>query len=114
MSHISITEVRAAKPKNKSDEYTNTLFGMYHGDRRNVRLRFENSLANVVIDRFGKEIILAPDGEDHFTVNVEVSVSPQFMAWVFGLGSGVEILSPADVRDQMKERLTKMLTLYQE
>ena len=114
MSHISITEVRAAKPKNKPDEYTNTLFGMYHGDRRNVRLRFENILANVVIDRFGKEIILAPDGEDHFTVNVEVSVSPQFMAWVFGLGSGVEILSPADVRQQMAERLRQMMTLYKE
>mgnify|MGYP002509149795 CR=1 FL=1 len=94
-----------------------TAFDRPDGDaepRRNVRLRFENILANVVIDRFGKEIILAPDGEDHFTVNVEVSVSPQFMAWVFGLGSGVEILSPADVRNQMKERLAKMLTLYQE
>lgn len=114
MSHISIAEEKAARPKNKPDEYTNTLFGMYHGDRRSVRLRFENALSGVVIDRFGKEIILAPDGDDHFTVHVEVSVSPQFMAWVFGLGSGVEILSPADVRDQMKERLTKMLSIYQE
>ncbi|MBQ2651740.1 MAG: WYL domain-containing protein, partial [Clostridia bacterium] len=78
-----------------------------------VRLRFRNELANVVIDRFGKEVILAPDGEDHFTVNVEVSVSPQFMAWVFGLGSGVEILWPADVRQQMAERLKEMLGLYE-
>lgn len=113
MSHISVTEHKAAKPRNKSDEYTNTLFGMFHGERRSVRLRFRNELANVVIDRFGKEIILAPDGEDHFTVNVEVSVSPQFMAWVFGLGSGVEILSPADVRTQMAERLREMLGLYE-
>ena len=112
MSHIGVTEHNAAKPRNKSDEYTNTLFGMFHGERRSVRLRFRNELANVVIDRFGKEVILAPDGEDHFTVNVEVSVSPQFMAWVFGLGSGVEILWPADVRQQMAERLKEMLEIY--
>lgn len=112
MSHIGVTEHNAAKPRNKSDEYTNTLFGMFHGERRSVRLRFRNELANVVIDRFGKEVILAPDGEDHFTVNVEVSVSPQFMAWVFGLGSGVEILWPADVRQQMAGRLEEMLEIY--
>ena len=112
MSHIGVTEHKAAKPRNKSDEYTNTLFGMFHGERRSVRLRFRNELANVVIARFGKEVILAPDGEDHFTVNVEVSVSPQFMAWVFGLGSGVEILWPADVRQQMAGRLEEMLEIY--
>jgi len=112
MSHISVAEEKAARPKNKPDEYTNTLFGMFHGDRRSVRLRFRNSLANVVIDRFGKEIILAPDGDECFTVNVEVSVSPQFMAWIFGLGSGVEILSPDDVRQQMTDRLTELLEIY--
>ncbi len=112
MSHITVTEERAAKAKNKPDEYTNTLFGMFHGERRSVRLRFENGLAGVVIDRFGKEVILAPDGDDHFIVNVEVSVSPQFMAWVFGLGKGVEILSPADVREEMTARLKQMLEIY--
>lgn len=114
MSHISISEEKAARPKNKPDEYTNTLFGMYHGDRRSVRLRFENTLSGVVIDRFGKDIILAPDGDGHFIVHVEVSVSPQFMAWVFGLGSGVEILSPADVRAQMAERLRTLGEIYKE
>lgn len=113
MSHIMVTDRKAAKPRNKPDEYTNTLFGMFHGERRSVRLRFENGLANVVIDRFGKEVIIAPDDDTHFTVNVEVTVSPQFMAWIFGLGSGVEILSPSDVREQMAERLQQMLKLYE-
>ena len=114
MNYITVTDQKAARRKVDPAEYTNTLFGMYHGERRSVRLRFENRLASVVIDRFGKEIILVPDGDDHFIANVDVSVSPQFMAWIFGLGPGVELLAPADVRRQLTERLEEILGKYKD
>jgi hypothetical protein len=51
-----------------------------------------------VIDRFGKDVILAPDGEGHFRMSATVAVSPQFYGWLFGLGADAQILAPADVR----------------
>lgn len=41
--------------------YTNTLFGMYAGDETKVTLEAEKSMVGVIIDRFGKDIIIAPD-----------------------------------------------------
>ena len=47
-------------------EHANRLFQMYSGQTADVKLRFHRSLINVVIDRFGKDILLIPDGEEHF------------------------------------------------
>ena len=70
-------------------------------------------LAGVAIDRFGKNVTFAPFGDDHFTVNVEVIVSPQFMAWLVGLGGKVQILSPDDVRERFKNHLRGCLEIYE-
>lgn len=93
--------------------YSQKVFGMFGGDATRVRIKFPNRLVSAVIDRFGKDIILAPAGEDHFTVNLDVVISPQFYGWLFGFGSDVEVLSPPEVRDGMKSLLTDTLALYQ-
>ena len=92
--------------------YTNSLFGMYSGERCSVRLLFRNDMAGVAIDRFGKDVIFARYDDDHFTVNVDVTVSPQFFGWLFGLNGGAVILAPEDVRQQMKDYLEKTLQEY--
>lgn len=55
--------------------YTRKSFGMYGGEEQSVKLEFENRLVGVVIDRFGKDIIIAPAGDNHFTIKVDVAVS---------------------------------------
>lgn len=95
--------------------YTNKVFSMYSGKERRVKLRFANYLAGAVFDRFGRDNVIAiPDGDDHFTVTVEVEVSKQFFAWLCGLGRGVVILSPDDVKEEMLEHLNKIMGKYQE
>ena len=86
-------------------EYTKHVFGMYGGQPEQVRLRFADHLAGAVLDRFGRDLILVPDGEGQFVVSVRAQVSPQFFAWVFGFGDEVEILSPASVRDAFAAQL---------
>lgn len=54
----------------KLSQYLNSTFSMFSGESEEVKLRFDKSLINPVIDRFGKNIIIAPDGENHFTVFV--------------------------------------------
>ena len=69
-------------------------------------------MAGVVWDRFGQEVILVPDGEDHFTVTLPVVMSPQFFGWVAGFAGGVEITAPADVRAEMKKTLDLLQEQY--
>ena len=84
-------------------EHANQLFQMYSGDRASVKLCFHHSLTNVVIDRFGHDVMLIPDGEDHFTFLVDVAVSPMFLSWVIGFGDKAKIVYPQQVVDACRE-----------
>lgn len=92
--------------------YSTQVFGMFTGSEQKVKLRFSNQLVGAVIDRFGKEIMLIPDGDEHFTVSVDVAVSPQFYAWLFGFGTAVEILSPQSARREIRLRAAEVAELY--
>lgn len=93
--------------------YAAKHFGMYSGREGRVRLRCHNSLVGVVLDRFGQDTILAPDGEDHFTVTLSAVVSPQFFGWLFGLGDKVKLLSPDWAVEAWQEQLRAVEKGYQ-
>ena len=95
-------------------QYSKMTFGMYGGDEEEVKLRFHNNLIGVVVDRFGKDVFLSQDGNDGFTISVKVMASPQFFAWVFGLGEDVRILSPPGVVKQFKKHAKKVMKQYKD
>ena len=68
----------------------------------------------VVIDRFGKNVPLRPDGETHFIARVKVAVSEQFYGWLNGLGRDVQILSPEAVVKEYRELLRDLGKIYEE
>ena len=93
-------------------EHANQLFQMYSGTRASVKLRFHRSLTNVVIDRFGHDIMLIPDGADHFTFLVDVAVSPMFLSWIIGFGDKAKILSPLSVAEECRKLAQTAIDQY--
>lgn len=93
-------------------DYAKKSFGMFGGEEEKVRLLVENRFAGIIIDRFGKDVMLIPADEDHFTVNVDVRVSSQFFGWVFSLREGVKITAPDEVVEQMKREIRRMSEQY--
>ena len=93
-------------------EHANRLFQMYSGESATVKLRFHNSLVNVVLDRFGRDTMLIPDGEEHFVFTVNVAVSPMFLSWVIGFGNKARILYPQSVIDACKSMCQDALAQY--
>lgn len=92
--------------------YAAKHFGMFSGREGQVRLRCRTSMVGVVLDRFGQDTMLVPDGEGHFTVTVGAVVSPQFFGWLFGLGENVTIQSPDWAVEQWREQLRAVSARY--
>ena len=88
--------------------YAAKHFGMFSGREGKVRLRCVNAMVGVILDRFGQEVMLVPDGPDHFTVTVDAVVSPQFFGWLFGLGEGVELTAPTWAVEAFQRRRRAM------
>ena len=93
-------------------DYAKKSFGMFSGKEQKVTLLVKNELAGVMIDRFGKDIMMIPKEEKYFTVNVDVHISNQFLGWVFSLGDGVKIISPDEVVEQMKQEVERLQQQY--
>ena len=95
-------------------DYAKKSFGMYGGKEQDVKLLVENHLAGVMIDRFGKDIMMVPVDKEHFSVKVQVHVSRQFLGWVISLGEGIKIIGPDEVTEQMKQEIKRLVEQYGE
>lgn len=114
MEHIALTELPREGQSLFRDQfnpasYSRKVFGMFSGKEKTVRLQCENRFIGVLRDRFGADLMVQPVDEGHFAVNVTVAVSPQFFSWVFGLGGGVQIVSPEDVHSEFQKQLRQLL-----
>lgn len=117
MLHIQMSEEKREGKEHfrKLDmaDYSKKSFGMFGGREQTVKLLADNSLAGVMIDRFGKDVIMIPADQAHFTVNVDVQISRQFLGWVFSLGEAVKIIGPDEVVEEMKEEVRRLIRQYE-
>ena len=93
--------------------FAKKTFGMYGGVDEKVSLLCEARLVGVMLDRFGREITIVPEGSERFRLTVPVSVSPQFFGWITGLGRGVSIEGPEDVKEEYKRYIEGILERYE-
>lgn len=99
--------------KTDKEYYTQKRFQMYCGTMKHMELLCHNSIANVIYDRFGAEAHIRRMDENHFTVRIDLAVSPQFFGWVFGLGENIRIERPQEVREEFKQYLHKIMESYE-
>jgi len=93
----------------KLAEYSKKVFGMFSGEEADVKLRVNNKLISGVIDRFGKDVIMIPDGDDHFIIRVRVVLSPVFYGWLFQFGDLCEVVEPQSLKEELKNRAKEFL-----
>ena len=113
MAEIVVTSVEREGKEQYPDfqvaEYGQKHFGMYSGQEMKVTLRGRRDKAGLVWDRFGQDIILVPDGEEHFTVTLPVVISPQFFGWLLGLDGSLTLVAPKEAVGAYRRRLAATL-----
>ena len=92
--------------------YAESVFSMFGGEECEVKLSVDNDLIGVIVDRFGSDIYIVRESDTSFLVNVRVVLSPQFFAWLFGLGLKVRIISPKKALDEYKTKIQELSALY--
>ena len=93
-------------------ELTSRTFGMFGGREETICLEAHNRLVGVVLDRFGRDIMIHRKDSEHFKTLIRVNVSGQFFGWIASLGPDAVIESPEEVREEYREFLEKSLSNY--
>ena len=116
MLHISLLEEeregKDAFAKLNMASYSNMNFGMFGGKKEKVKLKVNNRMAGVMIDRFGKNVMMIPCDQESFTLNIDIHVSDPFLSWIAALGEEVKILGPENVVEQMKGYIRRLSDQY--
>lgn len=118
----TVEEKRKASPYSdftKSDwvDYVNSSFGLgltypnyllgYHtippvtNHEITVTAQFTRDLVGVVMDRFGRNVLLTPTDKGHFRASFHAYQNVQFLTWLVGLGKKVQIISPTELRKDL-------------
>ena len=117
MRNIEILEEEREGQKYITDfdavDFGKRTFGMFTGKTESVTMTGQRHLAGVILDRFGRDVMMVPADADHFRVTVDITTSPQFYGWLSSFGGEVEIVRPDHVRREYIAYLKKILELYE-
>ena len=96
----TILDEDAKQPPRSFDlnDYLNSMFRMYNGERKQIELVCDNDVMDAIIDKFGKDVTVLANDMKSFRAVVSTAVGPVFYSWVFGFGGKVSIKSPEDVK----------------
>jgi len=92
--------------------YSKKTFAMFGGREETVTLRCANSLAGVIIDRFGQDTTFYNINDKTFDFHVRVQISPHFLTWIMNFGNKITVLSPDSVKDELVTLAKEIIELY--
>ncbi len=93
--------------------YSKKVFSMFGGEEKAISLEFDEKLCGVIIDRFGKDVMMRKsENEGKIYAYVKVVVSPHFFGWLFSFGDMARIATPMEVAEEFKEYTRKVLDKY--
>jgi len=118
--HYRVDRLRNVEPLSETfpyepfdvSKYVQSTFHMFTGDEEWIKVSFKNHLINVIIDKFGKDVNIQRDGEDHFILTTKARVSNGLVNWILNFGSQARVVSPPSLVDTVKTEVTKLYSLY--
>ncbi|WP_394217583.1 helix-turn-helix transcriptional regulator [Halobacillus trueperi] len=114
MRNIEISEERF---KRKQDflvkEYVDQSFHMFAGEDAWIKIEFDASLLNVVLDRFGKDASINAISDDRFLLSTKAKMSIGLIGWILTWGHKAKVVSPESLVAQVKEEVQKMSKQYE-
>lgn len=119
--HYRVDRLRNVEVMNESfpyeafdvSKYVQSTFHMFAGDEEWIKIKFHNQLINVIIDKFGKNVDIKKQDEDHFILSTKARISGGLVNWILSFGSKAKVISPVSLSDTVKQEIANMNKLYQ-
>ncbi len=89
------------------------VFGMYHGQEQEVTFEADNSLIDIVLDKFGFGTHMYRTSNETFCFSAKVQLSPVFFGWCCSFGKLLKVVAPNDLSDRLRIYIENLATLYE-
>ena len=75
-------------------------------------MRISKNLLNLVIDELGEDVKLYKIDENTFQARFNAQYGTGLTKWVLQLGADANVISPAELRNDVRKSLEDMIKLY--
>lgn len=82
--------------------YTSRTFKMFGGEEYDALIEFDESLIDVMYDKFGMNIDMMRISDTHLVTNVKIQKSGTFWGWFYQFPDKMKILKPQSLADECK------------
>lgn len=107
------SEVSDYKNRFDSADYASHLFNMYSGEPKPVELICENSLLELILDKFGERVRLQKFDDNSFVVKTNAAVNDGLSAWILQFGKRIKVKSPNELKESVKKKALEAYEAYE-
>ncbi len=113
MANVEIMDepvIEQELPEDFLSSYKKRTFKMYSGYDEKVILSCPEEKVGILLDRFGKQIVISKENDGRVVTAIIVTVSRQFFGWIFG--TGIKIEGPKKVVEDYVTYMKNQLEEY--
>ena len=93
-------------------DYSQKSFNMYGGELQSITLRCKRDLLEQIIDRFTDKISIKDVTKTEFSFSAQALISEGLIDWIMQFSDGVEVISPAQLRERVIDTAQKISEKY--
>lgn len=93
----------------EAEKYIGESNHMMTGETTTVTLRFDSSVMDAMVDRFGQDMDITFSTKNVCIAKVSVVINKVFFAWIFGFDGKVMISGPTSVQDEFIRLVSRMM-----
>lgn len=113
IKNIDNTELKYEQLDNKQDpyQYAKTKVYMYSGEGKVISIKCDMSILDDIFDRFGLDIMIYEDDENHFIANIKGN-EEGMKYFALQYIEHLEVLEPLSLRESIKQSLNEGTKKY--
>ena len=92
-------------------DYLAEHFYMYSGESIHIKLKAHENLMDNLVDSFGKDFRVVPEGEDEIIVSLKCNPDT-FFYWAMQYGLNIEVLEPESMRKRIQSACKEIEKKY--
>lgn len=106
------SEITSYKERFDTADYAMKTFNMFGGELCEIELRASERLLDQAVDRFSEDIHIIDRSNGKFSFRIKALVSEGLIGWLMQFGDEIEVVSPALLRENIKEKVRSISSLY--
>lgn len=114
INSLKVLEESFEKQENFYEEYQNSKFDKLSGEKQiNLKLKFSGMAARFVKEYEAEKAdrITALDNSE-ILFEKQTTMTPEILKWVLGYGANVQVIDPAELREQVRKEVEGVLENY--